>query len=245
MPSRSNSYLKGLTQPKCQFSNVLHQTGLPILTTAPSRCKQDPSQPFFSLVLNWKFYETSFLWLLMLPQPFTGLVQMRPCWPPTPAVPALSQTKVEDSPLSATRSCFVRVSHCGERDFQQDGKAALSLRSLLCQILFTSFPRMAACTVYSQQHPCYHTGASSLGISSPEILCFQEPPKRAGLRLFWNLGLHVAALRKQPGLPSMNQIILCCVHTGWVTLLPISKAQGLGAALHTWVSVVGNQSCSK
>lgn len=154
MPSRSNFYLKGLTQPKCQFSNVLHQTGLPILTTAPSRCKQDPSQSFFSLVLNWKFYETSFLWLLMLPQPFTGLVQMRPCWPPTPAVPALSQTKVEDSPLSATRSCFVRVSHCGERDFQQDGKAALSPRSLLCQILFTSFPRTAACTVYSQQHPC-------------------------------------------------------------------------------------------
>lgn len=34
-------------------------------------------------------------------------------------------------------------------------------------------------------------------------------------KVILKFSLHVAALRKLPGLPSVNQIIPRCVHTGW------------------------------
>lgn len=169
-----------------------------------------------------------------------GLVQTRPCWPPTPAVPAFSQTGVEDSPLPTTGNWFLGLVTGGREIFSKMAK--------LPSPRVTSVPNPLYVLPQDGHMHRLLTGAAvppHRRSSLAETLCFKEPPKRAGPRLFWNSGLHVAALRKQPGLPSMNQITLCCVHTGWATLLPISKAQGLGAALHTWASGVGNQSCSK
>lgn len=80
------------------------------------------------------------------------------------------------------------------------------LRSPLCQILFTCFPRTSACTHCSQQRR-----ASALGTSLAETVRFQEPPRRAGPGP--SERSHAAAFRKQPGLPSRNQIVPCSVCT--------------------------------
>lgn len=72
------------------------------------------------------------------------------------------------SSLPSTRRCFVRVTYWGERDFQKMAKLPSSQVTPLCQISFTSFPRMAAHTVYSQQCLSQHQepppwGSAKLG----------------------------------------------------------------------------------
>lgn len=145
-------------------------------------------------------------------------------------------------PLPTTRSCFVWVSHWGEERFLASWQSCPPFGSTLCPILFIPFPRMTAHIVYSRLCPCHHTGASSLGTSLAETLwgsSSKNHPKELGVEAIVKFG------SPRGSLLSMDQTVLCCVHTGEATPLPVSRTQGLGAALHTWASAVGNQSCSK
>lgn len=115
-------------------------------------------------------------------------------------------------PLHTTR-CFVRVTYWGKRDFPEDSKSALISGHLSAKSPSHPFPGWLHTSSTHNSAP--HTTRSLLpGVQLSCALCFKEPPKRAGLRLFWNLGIHVAVLRKQPGLPSVNSVLLCCEHIG-------------------------------
>lgn len=210
MPSRTNFSLKDLKAKMsiltCSASDRTSHV-LPY-KTVPRRCKQAPTCPFLVLSLTGSFRNHT----AYNCQPWHSPSQTS-CrhGPAHHQPPALSQIRVEESSLPTTRRCFVRVTYWRERDFSRRWQNCPHLRSHLCQISFTSFPRMAACTISSRQG--WATTRSLLpGVQFSWALCFKEPPKRAGLRLFWNLGIHVAVLRKQPGLPNVNWV--CCEHMG-------------------------------
>lgn len=202
-----------ISKPKCPSSRVLLQTGLPMcfLTKQSPEANKPPTCPslVWSLTGSFRNHTVSY---------------SQPCHSPSQAwcrhgpsdhqPPALSQIRVEESLLPTTRRrCFVRVIYCGERDFPEDGKAALISGHLCAKSPLHPSPEWLH--TLSTHNSAQGTARSLLpGVQLGWALCFKEPPKRARLRLFWNLGLRAAVLGKQAGLPSVNRVLSCCEHTG-------------------------------
>lgn len=140
-----------ISKTKCQSSHVLLQTGLPmclLIKQCPEDANKPPTCPFLVSSLTGSFRNHTAYKCQPCHRPSQTLCRHGPA---DHQPPALGQIRLKESSLPTTRRCFVRVTYWRESYFSRRWQNCPHLRSRLCQISFTSFPRMAACTVYSWQ----------------------------------------------------------------------------------------------